>query len=386
LRIANRTLVVLAAALCQTHPLAAQGRGAVTRVPATWTVDNQPIFDVGAESEDTLETFGEVTGVARLPTGEVVIADRKAFALRYFSATGQYRRAVGRRGEGPGEFSESILRLLYCGDSLFVMDWNHRLHVFSQNGVFKRTAVLAPPRPGESPYNIACNRAGLMLSYGWEKRGDGKPGTYRPAVPFWIADPNGAIHSLLGFHPGSERFGDMIRGVLSGSGPLPLGKQPVVAIGRDRAYIGTADSFAIEVYRLDGSRIGTILKPGVDLRTTRADIEHFLLVDTAGKPEESKAGTMKRYATSVTYPKTIPAYSALVIDSDDNLWVERYPRAGEAAAHWLVFSPAGAELARIEMPLNFNVAQIGRDYVLGVSIELPDGVHHVKEFRLRRAR
>jgi hypothetical protein len=51
-----------------------------------------------------------------------------------------------------------------------------------------------------------------------------------------------------------------------------------------------------------------------------------------------------------------------------------------------VFSPAGAELARIEMPLNFNVAQIGRDYVLGVSIELPDGVHHVKEFRLRRAR
>lgn len=355
-----------------------------TTVQAVWTVDSKPIFDVGAENEDTLDTFGEVMGVARLPSGEVVVADRKAFSLRYFTPTGQYRRAVGRHGEGPGEFSQGLLRLLHCGDSLFVMEWNFRLQVFSQNGVFKRTAMLAPPRPGESPYNVACNPAGLLLSYGWEKRGDAKPGTFRPMVPFWIANPDGTIHAQLGFHPGSERFGDMVDGRLGGSGPLPLGKQPVVAIGRNRAYIGTADSFAIEVYGLDGRRTGTIIKSGIDLRTTRADIEHFLMVDTAGKPEDSKARTMKRYATNVTYPKTIPAYSALVVDSDDNLWVERYPRAAETAAHWSVFSSAGVEIARIDLPSNFNVAEIGRDYVLGVSIELPDGVHHVKEFRLHR--
>jgi hypothetical protein len=354
-------------------------------VQATWTADSKPIFDVGAESEDTLDTFGEVMGVARMPSGEVVVADRKASALRYFSATGQYRRAVGRHGEGPGEFSQSILRLLHCGDSLFVMEWNFRLQVFSQNGVFARTMMLAPPRPGESPYNIACNPAGLLLSYGWEKNGDAKPGTFRPAVPFWIANPDGAIHSQLGYHPGSERFGNMVDGVLRGSGPLPLGKQPVVAIGRNHAYIGTADSFAIEVYGLDGRRTGTIVRPGFDLRTTRADIEHFLMVDTAGKSAESKAAAMKRYAAGVTYPKTIPAYSAFVIDSDDNLWVERYPRAAELAAHWLVFSPTGVEMAHVDLPSNFNVAEIGRDYVLGVSIELPDGVHHVKEFRLHRA-
>jgi hypothetical protein len=357
-----------------------------TTVQATWTVDSKPIFHVGAESEDTLDTFGAVMGVTRLPSGEVVVADRKAFALRYFTPSGQYRRAVGRRGEGPGEFSQSILRLLHCGDSLFVMEWNHRLQVFSQNGGFKRTAILAPPRPGESPHNVVCNPSGLFFSHGWEKGDEAKPGTFRPSVPFWIANPDGTIHSQLGFHPGSERFGDMHDGRLGGSGPLPLGKQPVIAIGRNRAYIGTADSFAIEVYGMDGRRTGTILKSGIDLQTTRADIEHFLMVDTAGKPEDSKTRTMKRYATSVTYPKTIPAYSALVVDSDDNLWVERYPRAAETAAHWVVFAPTGVEIARVDLPSNFNVAEIGRDFVLGVSIELPDGVHHVKEFRLRRAR
>jgi hypothetical protein len=110
------------------------------------------------------------------------------------------------------------------------------------------------------------------------------------------------------------------------------------------------------------------------------------MLDTAGKPEDIKMAAMKRYAASVTYPKTIPAYAALLIDSDDNLWVERYPRAAETAAHWLVFSPTGVEIARVDLPSDFKVAEIGREYVPGVSIEPPDGVHHVKEFRLRRAR
>jgi hypothetical protein len=359
--------------------------GVITRSPVAWTIDSKPIFDVGAESEDTLDTFGEVAGVARLPGGDVVVADRKSYSLRYFTPAGTLRRAVGRRGDGPGEIpAAGILRILHCGDSLYVMDWNHRMLVFSESGVFSHFLTLAAPRPGDSPYQIACNPAGLFFSYGWEARGESKPGTFRPLVPFWIANRDGTIRANAGMHPGSERFGTMFNGRLGGSGPLPIGKEAVLAIGRSRAYIGTADSFAIEVYSLDGKRTGSIVKPRVDLRTTPADIQRFLMLDTAGKSEARKAMSIKLYAESVTYPKTIPAYSALLVDSDDDLWVQRYPRAAEMASHWVVFSPSGVETAHIDLPATVVASEIGRDYIVGVSIEPPDGVHHVKEFRLHR--
>src|SRR4051812_39390550 len=50
----------------------------------SWTVDAQSIFDVGAEGTDTLETFGDVVGAARLGDGSVVIADARNYNLRYF--------------------------------------------------------------------------------------------------------------------------------------------------------------------------------------------------------------------------------------------------------------------------------------------------------------
>ena len=64
---------------------------------------------------------------------------------------------------------------------------------------------------------------------------------------------------------------------------LPLGKVSLVAIKNTRAYIGTADSFAIDGYPLNGWHTGVIRKAIDAHATTAADIERYKSRDTLGE-------------------------------------------------------------------------------------------------------
>ena len=365
--------------------LLALAPGSAAAAQATWGVAPRPIFDLGAESDDTLETFGEVRGATRLPNGDVVIADIKAFALRYFTSAGVHRRSVGRSGEGPGEF-QSIMRLYRCGDSLFVQEWGQPLlKVFHSNGTFSRNVtLLSPQKAGGYGYSTACNRNGVFINSGWENPKDRRVGPFRGVIPFWLNNPDGAVRHVLAELPGNERLG-MRRGdgTVGGTGPLPLGRLSVVAIGRARAYVGTADSFAIHVFDLSGKQLPSLTLSRVDMRTTPVDIAEFIRSDTAGRSKAWIERSLK-VAAEMRWPATLPPYAAMLVDSEDHLWVQRFPRARESMAHWVVFSPAGVEVAKIALPRDLSVVEIGREYVLGIAKVLPDGVDHVRAYRLLR--
>jgi hypothetical protein len=353
--------------------------------PVTWMIDPKPLLDIGADGGDTLETFGEVVSTARLPNGDIVIADGKDLGLRYFPASGKFLRTVGRRGNGPGEFNR-IIRMLHCGDSLLVMQSGGIWSTFSQGGVFARTFKLEMPAAGSQyPYNVRCNRAGQFINHDWGRRPtEATKGNFRPTVPFWLANHDGSIKTRLGDFPSEDRFTTIDRdGNPSGDGPLPLGKTPVLGLGTARAYVGTADSFQVSIYDLNGKLVGAIHKPGVLLRTTPADIERYWMLDTAGKSDADKAMRLRIQAPA-KFPPTVPAYQALLVDSEEQVWIRSYPRPGDRVSHWSVFSPTGVEVAGIDLPTNLTVTEVGRDWVLGIALELPDGVNHVKEFRLHR--
>lgn len=386
----SRQMLSLMLMLMAMHTLGGQA----TPSPHMWTVSTKPILNIGAESEDTLETFGQVHGVARSATGEIVVADQNNYSLRYFGPKGVFLRAVGRRGDGPGEF-RAILRMLHCADSLFVTEFGtDKWTVFSEAGKLGRSFNMGAMRStagggarsmsAATPYAIRCNSLGMFIGLGWESGRDDKPGTFRSIVPYWLASSLGKVSVPLGDFGGSERWGEADSdGRLRGTVPLPLGKQPVIAIGRTRAYIGTADSFVIMVFGLDGRRTGTIRKSLLPGRTTQADINRFIAIDTAGL-SASRVKSRLLFFDQVKWPQTLPAYAALIVDSDDNLWVQSYPRAGAKTSLWSIFSPSGNEIAQAALPLNMVVHEIGKDYVLGVVPEPPDGVHHVEMFRLTR--
>lgn len=289
--------------------------------------------------------FGAVVGATRLHDGRILVGDRGAFSLKLFAANGQHVRDFGRKGSGPGEII--YLRfLLRCGDSLFTMDIEngHRVDVLTLQGTYTRTFRFKSPQGGNVPYATVCNRNRVFAHYGWENLKEPKSGVYRQPVPFWLSGPDSTVRKVLGTFDGSERFGIVGRGG-AGSRPLPLGMGPVIAIGRERVYIGTADRYAIMVFDLNGTRVTTITKPNVDLQTTKDDIEYAKEKEIGGGGERRRASVERGYA-QMTLPKTIPAYARMVVDVDDFLWVQDYPRAKSATVRWSVFDGRGGPWPR----------------------------------------
>jgi hypothetical protein len=92
-----------------------------------------PVLELGEEDSPRPElVLTDVTSAVRLPSGKLAIANAGTSEIRYFGAKGGYLRRVGRRGEGPGDFSGSSMYLWASGgDGLTVYD----------GGIFRLTSL-----------------------------------------------------------------------------------------------------------------------------------------------------------------------------------------------------------------------------------------------------
>ncbi|MFC1541922.1 peptidyl-alpha-hydroxyglycine alpha-amidating lyase family protein [Candidatus Latescibacterota bacterium] len=82
--------------------------------------------------------FGEPNDMAITPTGEVFVADgERNFRIVHFDAEGNFIKAWGRQGTGPGEFEVPHAIDIDSNGLIYVADrGNSRVQVFDQNGTF----------------------------------------------------------------------------------------------------------------------------------------------------------------------------------------------------------------------------------------------------------
>lgn len=72
-----------------------------------------------AESDTSF--VGEIWGFAALENGRFVIADRSSGTLRVYDSKGREVSAIGRRGEGPGEWSMGPTVVTLHSDSIAIV-------------------------------------------------------------------------------------------------------------------------------------------------------------------------------------------------------------------------------------------------------------------------
>lgn len=357
------------------------GQEELTPAAANWRIDSVPLVAIGDNEADSVPLIGFAIGVTAIGDSQLLVVDRDYHRLTFFDTDGRLVRTVGREGDGPGEF-RFLARFARCGDSLVVQDIERDSWlVIGQDGEVARQ--FKPATPGNArfgtPYVWTCNQAGAFLYGGWDSLPHvDRPTRARGAVPYWLTDRSGKLTVELGNWPGSERL--LMPG---GSGPHPLGKQPAIALGQGRVYIGTADSFAIQTFNLDGTPGPTVSKPSVELQTTPEDIAYSRLMDTLGQSQDRKEHYIWQW-TQFEYPPTVPAYTDLVVDSDDNLWVREFPRGGADRVRWIVFDPRGNEIGSVYLPVTLEVNEIGPTTVLGIETRLDDGAQEVRMYRLYR--
>jgi hypothetical protein len=104
-------------------------------------------------------------------------------------------------------------------------------------------------------------------------------------------------------------------------------------------------------------------------------------VAEAGEPRRA---AVERWYSEIEFPATLPAYTQMIVDSDDHVWVRGYPRRSATTARWSVFSPTGALVAEVDVPKHLEVYEIGRDYALGRYLDPTEAVPQVHLYRLTR--
>lgn len=306
------------------------------------------------------DVFGSVRNVIPDALGRLWVMDSQARELRVFEDDGTFVRAVGREGEGPGEFSGNTCAFAGPDGEIWVEDSRRRWQRFDTTG------TLLGGRPSTS--NLGCGirrwtpdgrlaAAGSLMDpetrtstsyyliHARDHEGELlEPDTIfppevpeRPSVTWISADDRFRIVSTIPFAAAPFRQmgpqGDFW--VAEGGGPYRIRRQTlegdtVLVVEREYEPVPVPDSLRDQ------------------------EIEDFVRDDMS--PEDG--------FDAADVPGVFPPFDRPIPATDGSLWVQR--RMGDGAAALDVFSSEGVYLGAAELPPDFGnmfVRFVTRDHM-----------------------
>lgn len=361
-----------------------ENRGAAPPVPA-WTVDTLPLVSIGGDGQPGGPLF-QVTDAMRLPDGRIVVASAGTQQVRFYGADGALLRAVGRAGEGPGEFRTPFWLGRLRGDSVAVWDAGlRRFSILSPAGDFGRAVQpsgslgVFPRIMGVLPddrFVVAASTSAQVLPPPGQPR--------RDTAAYVVVDGTGAVVDTLGLFAGTEMVavGTPETGFVMR--PRPFGRQTVAAVRDGRLYVATADAYQVAVYEPEGGLRAVYRAERQAIPVTQQDQEDYRrTLVTLGGDAQSRAKSAA-LLDAVSFPAEMPPLTAMEVDSAGNLWLREPQKPGDdAQPTWTVLDRDGRVLGTARLPRGLGVRQIGGDWVLGVVVDA-DQVEHVRLYRLSR--
>jgi hypothetical protein len=326
-----------------------------------------------------------VQDAVRTAVGNIVIANAGTQELRYFDLNGEFLKAVGGSGRGPGEFTQLESLHPLPGDSLAVMDWmQSRLSIFASEGEFARSAPLQPAGPG-LPQIIGALDDGVLVAVirSLMAQPPARPGFSRETSLYVAFDSDGAVRDTIAELPDFEVY--MEPDASAPAPGSPFGPWAGTAAAGRHFYYGPGTAFEVRRFTETGILL-RIVRWSSELRSVREeDVDDYgrRRLDEVTDPERRRG--IERELARMKHPPFMPAHRSLEVDAEGYLWVESFRPTKESPALWNVFDPEDRWLGEVEVPSGLRVLEIGPDYVLGRWAD-DLGVEQVRLYRLRGRR
>ncbi|NIM51793.1 MAG: hypothetical protein GTN62_12635 [Gemmatimonadales bacterium] len=348
-----------------------------------WQVAEEPSLDIGTlDGAEPYQLF-QVSGVARLPSGGIVVGNGGTRELRFFDASGRFLKAVGRKGGGPGEFEGLGALGIVGGDSIAVYDWNlHRVSVFDAAGNFGRSFTIQ--MSGGSPFGLGPFDDGSWLfTTSFTFAPSRVSMVVRDTAAYYHFDRHGQLLDSIGRFPSWEYF---VQGTEQGAAAisLPFGRGRAAVVFGNRFYAGITDRYEITRYTPDGRAELIVRKRHEHRQVTPEDIQEEKAARLEAASSENWRRRTERMYLDMPIPSTMPAFINLRVDALGNLWVAEYGRPGEGGQLWTVFDGDGRMLGVVGTPAGLTVHEIGPDYLLGTWQDELD-VEHVRVYEVIKA-
>ena len=326
-----------------------------SRLP--WRIGPEPTVSIGTREGEEPYLLYIVRDAMMLPDGRIIVANGGSGELRMFDALGTHLATWGGEGEGPGEFDNLSQIEPWPGDSIAA--WfapQLGISVFDAEGNYTRTFTLAAA-PGTPPW---------LQSWPFASTSDGFILSVRTTdtVVVQLHDGEGKVRSSLGVHEGSDQNvvneGTDREVVIN----TIFGGRPVWAPWGDLVVITTTSRYELKAFTRDGVPARIVRRGHEPRAPSEAEIEAEIqtkgLIALPGSEP-----TRRPYRSSVA--EHYPAFSSVMSDAVDHLWVREYESPGEErpGSLWTVFDAEGRVQGFVEMPEGLEILVIGEDYILG---------------------
>jgi hypothetical protein len=343
----------------------------LNQVRPAFRMEARPFMELGGLRDNEEEEFNTRTpiyNVLALSNGTVVVND---FAhLKFYSKDGRFLRIAGRRGRGPGEFTQ-IRELCHLrGDTILVVDLiDERISIWDKDGKNVRTHA----RQGDV-VNGSCRTDGTVVTL-VASAGDGstQTGGAERFAEHQLIRPNGTMVRTLGSLPAPAADGAMFR-------------TPAIVPRDSTLIVGSARTFEYRTQSFDG-RVRQIVRFGVPgaLITDAEWAERSARTvpnNVKGKEREDRIAFWK-----ARKPKgREPAFSGIRVDPAGRIWVQDYNSQGG----FTIFDTNGILIGRFSVPgyglvPHAQLAGVGNDYIALVDADA-NGAVRIRLHRITLSR
>jgi hypothetical protein len=327
-----------------------------------WNV-TQDLEIVSPEEGDGF--FQRVTALAPDAAGGIYLLDGPSSVIQQYDPRGKWIRAIGRKGAGPGEYRGAI-GLALRGSRLYVIDQtNIRISVLDTSG----TLITSHPRNfanmGDWRWEGGLDTAGAIYDL---------RGAFTDSGPAWtlarLDSDNFAVTDTFPW-PTFQGGATLVKKSNGGTSrtTINLPNMPQLARRYDpRGYLwfGIGSRYQIIQRRLKGDTVRIVERAWTPEP----------LSDQARARQDSLASSLRKDGYTVPELATsVPAFDALVLDDDGNLWVGPY---GRQDAVWHVFDPAGAWLGPVTFPAPILQLSFRDGRYYGLTLDSMDVEHVVR--------
>jgi len=309
--------------------------------------DIKKVWGIDLAGEDP---FGNIDGLLISDKGVVCCYDTKNLKYYLFTGDGKFIRSFGQRGEGPGEIKQiEDAPLFKAGDKIAVQDAD-RIHYFSWEGKFIRSAINASQRTpllflSENQF-IYAPRTILTAPEGIAKvkQIDLAAGKEKVLTEFTMFK-GGTLQSQRG-------NAAMVAGGLT----------PMFILGKigSKLYYGVNDKYVVYISDMDGNVQGSFSLKRKKTSVSEKEKIEFISRAARGRAPDNLIRTLaKKIPNQETYYSLIEEHNRLIY-----VYVSKFFRKNTQQID--IFSPGGKYLYK-------GIIKVESEYSIGMMPVIDNG-------------
>jgi hypothetical protein len=335
-----------------------------------WRLAAAPDLAIANREDDPRYQFFRVMDAVALNDGIAVAVDGTN-DIRVHDENGRFVRAIGRAGDGPGEFGGLAWLQVRGDDTIVAYDRRHRrLSLFDGEGRLVRevsitrspASLAVSPMQGAQPKAVLADGGILVALYESPSRMDG---LFRPRVTLHRYGHDGTPGDAL-----VTTLGDDIFFVSEGDRVIlarpPFARVSVFLSAGNGFWVADNDRWELRRYGGDGALRQIVRRSQAGGAVTPALLETYIEAQLADYPQTPALERSRALMHRMAVHTSLPAYVTAHVADDSHVWVRAFVVPQGEYTYWSVVSPEGKLVRRMTIPSSLRVLRFGADFVIGV--------------------